>query len=1145
MPPDPLQLVCISGIRVLPPAPVENRRASTPPGARHAPALRVRRGATLVGCARRSIVCLAPPILFALAFCSWPLPVAARPEPSSPPSRPAQFSFDSSGTVELAGNRVPWANAAFDLGPVPPALLRSRMLLLLKRTPLQDADLQALLRAQQDVRSPQYHRWLTPEQFGARFGPPQEDIDRVIAWLRSQGISVAGVSRGRQAIEFSATAGQIRQAFATDLHRFRVGGKTVVANASPPRVPLALQSLIAGFDGLHDSRKQSYARLAELWPPEIPFRYPGPDLAVGAQQYLAPGDFWTIYNVTPVINAGVTGSGVTIGIAGRSDISSDDVARFRADFLTPSYTGKFQQFANGADPGTIPGDDVEDTLDAEWAGALAPDADVLLVVSASNGADGVDLSAQYLVDNNLADVISVSFGLCEELLGASENQFFAALWQQAAAQGITVAVAAGDNGSAGCDDASNGEAVNGLEVNGLASTPFNIAVGGTEFHNDTGAWASQTGSYPLPGTSALGYIPEQAWNESHANGTLWAGSGGSSNCITLNVPLDVTGCSGGWPKPDWQTPVYGVPTDSARDVPDVSFAAAVHNGYNISIGGVTETVGGTSASTPAFAGVMALFNQKMPGRLGLANTMLYQLAASQYGDTGSPGNLTGCDSAAPSENACLFYDVTIGTNAVPCAAGTLNCAPSLSGSAGLLIGFNSGAGYDLATGLGSINVANLLQAWFNATPHSAAAATTTALTASPASVMLGQPTTLSAQIASSFGTPAGTVSFSVGSKPLGSASVTSGIATLANTSVIPANGFIAGSNTIAAAFSGNANFAPSSATALLAAVVPQTASPTFSPAPGLYSAPQTVAISDPTPGASIYYTSDGSSPSTQSPAYSVPITIAASTTLTAIAVAACCRPSAAASAAYTIALPPQPAFISRLTPFSVHAGGAAFTLTVDGSGFDSNSVVFWESSALPTQMLTATKLQAHVPAAAIANPGVFTVAIRDAATVSNSLQFEVDSPSSPTPPPTLLPATATVVASSIATYPVILPSGVSIVAAACLNLPADAQCSFSPAANAVALATAASTPRGAYQVTVVFTETVSVSLAAFAPFFIALLALVRARRRFNRFVSTALLLVVALLFAASLGSCGGVAAGPGSPVTRELTSSAAVNLIVQ
>jgi len=518
---------------------------------------------------------------------------------------------------------------------------------------------------------------------------------------------------------------QVEEAFHTQIHHYLVGGELHMANASDPQIPAALAPVVAGVNSLHDFFKRPIAHslksLAETGgAPEFN--------ASGGGNLVAPGDFWTIYNATPAINAGTTGAGVTIGIVGRSDILASDIATFRTTYL-PGYPNNFHQIINGADPGDVSGDDSENTLDVEWAGATAPDATIKLVVSeTTETTDGVDLSAQYIVDHNLADVVSASYGECEAALGATEDAFLASLWEQAAAQGITAAVSAGDEGSAGCDnpDASNDPsnptvAQYGLQVNGLASTPYNVAVGGNEFYNESSSWNSSMSSIPLPDTSAIGYIAEEAWNEScapddpsctPATASLWAGSGGVSSCVTFDAQQN---CLAGWPKPSWQSGVYGIPSDGARDLPDVSFTAAGHDAYLIEWQGALYSVGGTSVSSPSFAGVMALIDQKTGIRQGQANYVLYQLAANEYGSAGAPNatNLASCNGASGSSVAstCLFYDVTTGTNAVPCAGGTPNCSATSSGTYGILSGYNAAPGYDLTTGLGSLNITNLVNEW--------------------------------------------------------------------------------------------------------------------------------------------------------------------------------------------------------------------------------------------------------------------------------------------------------------------------------------------------------------------------------------------------------------------------------------------------
>lgn len=250
-------------------------------------------------------------------------------------------------------------------------------------------------------------------------------------------------------------------------------------------------------------------------------------------------------------------------------------------------------------PGDLGEDeDFEADLDVEWSGAVAQNASILFVTSPSTGTtDGVDLSAQYIVENNLAPVMSTSFGECEADLGTTEaeNQFYNSLWQQAAGEGITAFVSAGDSGAAGCDADDESTALDGLAVNGLSSTPYNVAVGGTEFNEGSGSYWNPTNGSGY--TSAIGYIPEVVWNQSgdvSGGNDLYATGGGVS---TL------------YPQPSWQA-APGVPSGGVRAVPDVSLSAAGHDAYLVEYRGALYGVYGTSASSPSFAGLMALIVQQ-------------------------------------------------------------------------------------------------------------------------------------------------------------------------------------------------------------------------------------------------------------------------------------------------------------------------------------------------------------------------------------------------------------------------------------------------------------------------------------------------------------------------------------------------------
>ena len=486
---------------------------------------------------------------------------------------------------------------------------------------------------------------------------------RLTGWLASHGFAVEEVGRGRTWINFSGTAADVERAFRTRMRDYRVDGTLRHANAQDPSIPRGLADLVAGVVSLHNFPRKSMISGVRATPLQSQ-----PEYTSGSTHYLAPGDFATIYNLNPLYAAGIDGTGQSIAIVGRTNPSNSSTkwATFRSLMALPANAP--QIIVNGADPGDQgANEDVEADLDVEWSGAVARNATIKFVTSKSTiSTDGVDLSAQYIVNNNLAPVMSTSFGLCEQDLG-SGNTFYNNLWAQAASQGITSFVSTGDSGAAGCDSPSSPTASGGLAVNGLASTPYNVAVGGTEFNEDSGSyWNSSNGTGY---TSAKSYIPEVAWNESgnvSGGSGLWATGGGAS---TL------------YGKPVWQV-APGVPADGHRDIPDVSLTAAIHDGYLVESVYHHSTallvVGGTSASSPSFAGLMALVVQKTGQRQGNANVALYQLGTAQYGAAG----------------AAVFHDTTSGNNSVPG-----------------LTGYSCTTRYDLATGLGSVDANALVTNW--------------------------------------------------------------------------------------------------------------------------------------------------------------------------------------------------------------------------------------------------------------------------------------------------------------------------------------------------------------------------------------------------------------------------------------------------
>ncbi len=699
--------------------------------------------------------------------------------------------IDPTRLVVLKGNTHPLARPEFDQGLAPDELPMERIMLLLKRNPEQDIELQELLDAQQDPGSPSYHQWLTPEQFGERFGPAPEDIAVIIDWLQKQGFSVAGVAKGRNVIEFSGTAEQVGEAFHTEIHKYLVNGKERWANASDPQIPEVLAPVIAGIVSLHN----------------FEIRHIGSNMSIGATPhgvggvepllsicglvactyFIAPGDFWTIYHETPILTGSpkINGTGVTIGIVGRGDVSASDISSFRSTYLGSGYPGTYQQIINGPDPGSgIPADVEENTLDVEWATATAPGANILFVTSETDSLNGMELSAQYLVDNNPAAVVSVSYGACEQSLEASGNTFFNGLWEQAAAQGITVVVGAGDSGAAGCDIQTEGWATKGLAVSGMASTPFNIAVGGTMFNEGSGTyWSPTETSTPAPHTSALGYIPEEVWNQSFDLLSLSAGGGGASSCAVF----DSSGSCSGYPQPSWQTGIFGSLSPGVRNVPDVSLSAASHDAYIIYLNGAVSSASGTSVSTPAFAGVMALVNQKAGARQGLANPVLYKLAASEFGSSGN----SSCISAnVTSGNTCIFYDITSGNNSVPGQTGYI-----------------ATTGYDQATGLGSVNIANLVNAW-KTIP--ARASSTITVQANPTSITTSGSTILTATVpAKKSLLPTGIVTFEIDGLSVGTGTLTGSGTTATTTLNLSGNSLPVGSDTLKAYYGGDSNFAGS------------------------------------------------------------------------------------------------------------------------------------------------------------------------------------------------------------------------------------------------------------------------------------------------------------------------------------------------
>src|SRR3984893_7717986 len=472
---------------------------------------------------------------------------------------------DDTNRTGLRGNVHPKARAEFDQGAVADAQPLTRILLLLQRSAEQEASLRQLMEQQQAKNSSNYHTWLTPEQFGKQFGPADADVQAVTDWLTSHGFQNIKVAKGKTVVEFSGNVGQVRNAFATEIHKYNVKGEEHFANVSDPQIPAALSPVVRGVVALHNFRPKSFVHNAGTFKRnattgEVKPAFTFSDVN-GTFYALGPAGFAKIYNIP----SAASGGNQSIAIVGQSNINLQDVADFRNIFGLPANVP--QVILNGADPGLVLGDETESDLDVEWAGAVAPQAQIIFVTTQTSQTDftaGVDASAQYIVDNNVAPVLSESYGFCEAGLGATGNAFYNSMWQQAAAEGITVVIAAGDNGSEGWDPgvppANQNAATQGLAVSGFASTPFNVALGGTDFddvNNQATFWnaANATGTQ----ASAKGYIPETTWNNSCAS-TAKAGSISGLCTTVFSSGVDVVAGSGGSSKiytgalkPSWQS----------------------------------------------------------------------------------------------------------------------------------------------------------------------------------------------------------------------------------------------------------------------------------------------------------------------------------------------------------------------------------------------------------------------------------------------------------------------------------------------------------------------------------------------------------------------------------------------------------------
>ena len=590
--------------------------------------------------------------------------------------------IDNSGSWRLSGSVSPRARADFDRGAVDASLPMEGMKLVFQLTPDQQNSLDNLLRQQLDPSSPNYHQWLTAEQFADRFGVSPGDIARASNWLRRQGFSSIVPARSRTWIAFNGSAAQVEATFHTPIHHYLVNGAMHYANASEPALPGALRGVVMAIGGLNNFRPRPHGIVHSV--------HPNFTSDISGKHFLAPDDFATIYNLQGLYNSGINGSSEAIAVMGQTDLSTDsnngnqyDVQTFRAASKLQAADLQVVLVPGQSDPGSTNADQDEANLDLEWSGAVARNARLIYV----NSKNALFTSLQYAVDQNLAPVLSISYGLCEAQLSSTDVATLTAMGQQANSQGQTIVSSSGDSGAADCDFSSDPNnpvksATHGYAVDIPASLPYVTGMGGTEFSDgdDTGATQYWAGTNNGNSGSALSYIPEMVWNDTATDGSLSATGGGVSTLFS---------------KPSWQMGP-GVPADGQRDVPDVALnSSADHDGYLICsrsscVNGyrksdqTLDVIGGTSAAAPTFAGLVTLLVQQTNQAQGNVNPILYGLAAS-------------------SPNA--FHDITTGDNMVPCTQGTKDCPNGGS------IGYSAGPGYDLASGLGSVDAGALAAAW--------------------------------------------------------------------------------------------------------------------------------------------------------------------------------------------------------------------------------------------------------------------------------------------------------------------------------------------------------------------------------------------------------------------------------------------------
>ncbi|MBD0691942.1 protease pro-enzyme activation domain-containing protein [Streptomyces sp. CBMA123] len=441
--------------------------------------------------------------------------------------------------------------------------------------------------------TPEFGKYLTPEQFSARFAPTQQSVDQVKAYLATQGLTVGDVSANRQVVNAHGTAAQISQAFGTHESSYLDPqlNRAFFANDAAASIPAELASVVQGLSGL-DNHAVRKGRIAK--PNSV-----APNAATATPTGMTPAQYQGAYNLD---KTGADGTGTTVALWEFDGYKSSDLTTYDAQYgLTGPAVSTVS--VDGAGYDSSPGQgEGEVELDSEIVRGAAPKATQLLYEAPNSDQGEIDMANKIVADDKVS-VISISWGTCEPDTTASSMTAVDNAFKQAAAEGISVFSASGDDGSKDCTRSASGASVTSVDF--PASSPHQTGVGGTK----------------LQVTGGNGYSSESAWST--------AGGGVST----------VFG------KPSWQTGT-GI-SGTMRTVPDVASNADPQSGFAIYSGGAWDVYGGTSAAAPLWAGYAAQFNQKAKAAgqpaLGEASPRLYAVA-----------NGAGYGSA--------FHDVTSGAN---------------------------------------------------------------------------------------------------------------------------------------------------------------------------------------------------------------------------------------------------------------------------------------------------------------------------------------------------------------------------------------------------------------------------------------------------------------------------------------------------